>query len=107
MGYGLPLMLDGLALDVHGNLFIAVPSRAAVIRISAGDRSQETIAVFYHPTSPPLDGPASLAFGTGKGERENLFVSNLGISGLIVAGIPWVGPGLVKITAGSPGLPLP
>lgn len=106
-GYPIPLMLDGLALDVHGNLFIAVPSRAAVIRISASDRSQETIAVFYHPTSPPLDAPASLAFGTGKGERENLFVSNLGISGLLVPGIPWVGPGLVKITAGSPGLPLP
>lgn len=106
-GYGFPLMLDGLALDVHGNLYIAVPSRAAIVRVNADDRSQETIAVYYHPTSPPLDAPYSLAFGTGKGERESLFVSNGGISALFVPGLPWAGPGLVKIKVGIPGLPLP
>jgi len=106
-GYPIPLLLDGLALDVHGNLYIAVPSRAAVIRINADDRSQEPIAVFYHPTSPPLDAPYSLAFGTGKGERESLFVTNGGVSTLFVPSLPWAGPGLVKIKVGTPGLPLP
>lgn len=101
----LPLLPDGLALDVHGNICIAVPSRAAVVRINADDLSQETLAAF--PNSPLLDAPLSLAFGTGKGERASLFISNGGISGMIVPGPPWAGPGLLKINAGIPGLPLP
>jgi sugar lactone lactonase YvrE len=101
----LPLMLDGLALDVHGNVYVAVPTRAAIVRINARDRSQETVAVF--PQLPVLDAPLSLAFGTGKGERTSLFISNGGFSGLFVPGVPWAGPGLVKINVGIPGLPLP
>lgn len=101
----LPLLPDGLALDVHGNICIAVPSRAAVVRINADDLSQETLAAF--PDSPLLDAPLSLAFGTGKRERTSLFISNGGISGMIVPGLPWAGPGLLKIDAGIPGLPIP
>lgn len=100
----IPLMLDGLALDVLGNLYIAVPSRAAIVRINAGDRSQETIAAY--PVSS-LDAPLSLAFGTGRGERQSLFISNGGLGGMIVPSLPWAGPGLVKIPVGIPGLPLP
>jgi sugar lactone lactonase YvrE len=100
----LPLMLDGLALDVHGNVYIAVPSRSAIVRINADDRSQETVAVY---PNVPLDAPLSLAFGTGKGERESIFVTNSGMTGLFIPGLPWPGPGLVKIEVGIPGLPLP
>lgn len=101
---GVPLG-DGLALDVHGNVYVTVVNRAAVVRINAQDKSQEAVAARL-PLTPnnapfaPLDTPASLAFGTGKGGREVLFVTNLG----------WLtptGPGLVKIEAGAPGLPLP
>jgi sugar lactone lactonase YvrE len=90
------VMGDGIALDVHGNLYVAVLTRSAVVRINLLDKSQETVAVW-----PPakLDFPASLAFGTGKGERTNLFVTNLGNG-------KWAGPGLVKIDAGVPGRPL-
>jgi sugar lactone lactonase YvrE len=101
----IPLMLDGLALDVHGNVYIAVPSRAAIVRIHADDRSQETLAAY--PAAPLPDAPLSVAFGTGKGARESLFISNGGISGMIVPGLPWAGPGLLKIEVGIPGLPLP
>ena len=106
-----PLMLDGLALDVHGNVYIASPSRLAVVRINAADRSQETIAVF-NPLQPdvpqaPLDAPFSLAFGTGSGERQNLFVTSSGLVGALVPGVPWPGPGMVKLEVGIPGLPLP
>jgi len=101
----IPLMLDGLALDVQGNVYIAVPSRAAIVRINADDLSQETIAAY--PASPLPDAPLSVAFGTGKGERESLFVSNGGISRMIVPGLPWAGPGLLKIEVGIPGRPLP
>ncbi len=105
-----PLMLDGLAMDVSGNVYVAVPSRSAVIRINAADRSQETIAV-YPPVSPgplpaPIDAPLSLAFGTGKGERKSLFVTDSGMMGAFLPG-NWPGPGLVKVQVGIPGLPLP
>lgn len=101
----IPLMLDGLALDVQGNIYIAVPSREAIVRIDADDQSQETLAVY--PGSPLLDAPVSMAFGTGKGERESLFITNLGISGTIVPALPWAGPDLLKLDVGIPGLPLP
>jgi sugar lactone lactonase YvrE len=89
-----PVMLDGLAFDVHGNIYITVISRIAVVRINADDSSQETIAVY---PEIPLDSPASLAFGTGKGGRQNLFVTNLGIMGGFVPEMEWPGPGLVKL----------
>lgn len=92
---------DGIALDVHGNLYVAVLTRCAVVRIDALGESQETVALFP-PSS--LDFPASLFFGTGKGERTNLFVTNLGMGK--AAGFPMVGPGLVKIDAGMPGDPV-
>ena len=100
-----PPMGDGLVLDVHGNLYTAVLTRSAVVRIDARDLSQETVAVFMAkwPVGPspdaPLDFPASLFFGTGKGERTSLFVTNLGMG-------KWAGPGLVKIDAGVPGRPI-
>ena len=79
-----PPMGDGLALDVHGNIYVAVVSRAAVVRLDAEDRTQETVAFFQFgppglPLFAPLDTPASLAFGTGNGEQGQLFVTNLGM----------------------------
>ena len=51
-----------------------------------------------------LTFPASLAFGTGKGERSSVFVTNLAFD-------PYppflAGPGLTKIDVGQPGMPLP
>ncbi len=105
--YGfLPLMLDGLTLDVHGNVYVAVPTRSAIVRINAADRSQETIAVY---PQVPLDAPLSLAFGTGNGERQTLFISTAGLSGVVFedAGLTWPGAALVKTDAAIPGLPLP
>jgi sugar lactone lactonase YvrE len=99
-----PLMLDGLALDVHGNVYIAVPTRCAIVRVNAPDLSQETVGVY---PKDPLDAPLSLAFGTGNGERQSLFVSNGGLLGFFIPGPPWPGPGLVKIEVGVPGKPLP
>jgi hypothetical protein len=98
----LPIAGDGIAFDVFGNLYVTVVTRLAVVRINAGDLSQETVAVL-NPASPfhaPLDTPNSIAVGTGNGSRENLLVANLGT----IAGI---GPCLVKIEADAPGLPLP
>lgn len=108
-GY-LPTVPDGLSADIHGNIYAALVACAAVVRFDAVDRSQETIArynVFDPDPADPLfallDTPASLAFGTGKGGRTKLFVTNLGWG--IAQAAPR--PGLTKIEAGVPGLPLP
>jgi sugar lactone lactonase YvrE len=91
------VMGDGMTLDVFGNIYVAVLTRSAVIRINIEDPSeQQTVAVF---PADLLNSPASLFFGTGKGERTNLFVTNLGMG-------PWPGRGLVKLDAGVPGRPL-
>jgi sugar lactone lactonase YvrE len=111
-GAQLPVCGDGMALDVHGNLYVAVLTRSAVVRLNLLDKSQETIAAFRLPDNlplyAPLDFPASLFFGTGKGERTNLFVTNMGLGATIpgLPPLPWGGPGLVKIDAGVPGRPL-
>ena len=107
----LPVMPDGLAFDVHGNVYVTVVSRNSVVRVNAADRSQETIALLMTPwpdayTRAPLDTPASLAFGTGAGEQQMLFVTNLGWMSTLVPGPTWPGPGLVKVDAGVPGRPL-
>jgi sugar lactone lactonase YvrE len=100
----LPLMADGLALDVHGNVYVAVPTRCAIVRINADDRSQATVARY---PEAPLDALLSLAFGTGKGGRQNLFVTGQGSAATIFPHLPWPGAGLVKIEVGILGLPLP
>jgi sugar lactone lactonase YvrE len=117
-GLPIPPAGDGVVLDMHGNVYVAVLTRSAVVRINAHNLSQETVAAFIglSPVGPPppapLDFPASLWFGTGKGERTNLFVTNLGWGAVKVpefpkdVKLPWAGPGLVKIDAGLPGQPL-
>ncbi len=111
-----PAAGDGLALDVFGNLYVVMLSHSAIVRINLADKSQETVAVARVPTTlplnAPLDVPASIFFGTGKGERTNIFVTNQGIGASIIPEIPgigvlpWAGPGLVQIDTGVPGRPL-
>ncbi len=129
-----PPMGDGLALDVHGNVYVALVSRSAVVRLNADDRSQNTVAFFQFgppelPLNAPLDTPASLAFGTGSGEQwprrhrghppevrdEELPMARVGAGedrcrragpAALAPGPPWPGSGLVKIDAGVPGRPL-
>jgi sugar lactone lactonase YvrE len=108
-GAKLPVMPDGLALDVHGNLYVAVISRNAIVRLGADDRVQESVAVLGSPGPVPpasFDTPASLAFGTGAGEQQNLLVTNLGMMAAIIPGPKWPGKALVKVDAGVPGRPL-
>ena len=108
-GAKLPIMPDGLALDVHGNLYMTILTRNAIVRLMADDRSQASIAVLGSPGPVPsalFDTPASLAFGTGAGEQQNLFVTNLGWMVRFIPQGTWPGPALLKVAAGVPGRPL-
>jgi sugar lactone lactonase YvrE len=91
-------VLDGIALDVHGHIYALVIAQSKLVRIDPSDGSITTLAT----ADDGLDFPASLAFGTGKGNRQSVFITNFAI------GPPGgAGPGVVKIDVGMPGLPLP
>jgi sugar lactone lactonase YvrE len=89
--------LDGLALDVHGNFYVASPSLPGVVRI-ADDGSE--VSRLGGPAEGITASALSLAFGTGKGDRQHLFVTISPTTG-------GVGSGLVRVLAGAPGMPLP
>jgi sugar lactone lactonase YvrE len=92
------LVLDGIGLDVHGNIYGAVITQSKLVKIDAQTKEITTLAT----AADGLDFPASLSFGTGKGDRQSVFVTNYAI------GPPGgTGPALMKVEVGEPGLPLP
>ena len=91
-------VLDGIALDVHGNIYGVVITQSKLVKIDAQTKEITTLATAVDG----LDFPASLSFGTGKGDRQSVFVTNYAI------GPPGgTGPALMKVEVGEPGLPLP
>jgi hypothetical protein len=52
-----------------------------------------------------LFNPASIAFGTGKGDRQSVFLSNFAL--LPPEPEESLGPGVLSYDVGVPGLPLP
>ena len=91
---------DGIAFDVHGDAYVAINLKNTIARVTP-DGSLDVIAA-----GDPLDFPSSLAFGTGRGDRRSLFVVNFSIGELF--GLPsGVGPALLRIAVGVPGMPLP
>ena len=100
-----PEMADGIAIDEFGNIYVAVLTKCAVVRINAKDLSQETVVAFgFDNTDPlyaPLDFPNSVALGPGNGWRKNLLVGNFAMLPPEIA----PGRGLVKIELDAPGRP--
>lgn len=91
---------DGIAVDVHGGIYVAVIGLSAIKRVNP-DGSIDTIA---EGADDFLDLPSSLAFGTGAGFKQTLYAVNLALVPELGTG---VGPALVAIDVGVPGLPLP
>jgi len=59
-----------------------------------------------------LDEPTSLAFGTGRGNRKSVFISNRDVlPGVVFDGEDFapggIGQSVVKVDVGVPGWPLP
>jgi sugar lactone lactonase YvrE len=87
---------DGLALDVFGNAYVAVNPQSTLVRLGRGG-SLSTLAT----AADGLDNPASLAWGTSRGDRKSLFITNFSL----FSSSPT--PGLLKAAMGVPGQPLP
>ena len=92
--------MDGIALDVHGNVYALLVLQNKLVRI---DPTDGTFTVLL-TEEDGLWNPASIAFGTGKGERESIFITNYAV---IPPGSDTFGPAVLKYDVGVPGLPLP
>lgn len=90
---------DGLALDVHGNFFVAVSGQSTLLRIAAAGGAITTLAT----AADGLDFDSSLAFGTGRGDRKALFLVNFALFDPPAT----AHPALLRIEVGVPGTPLP
>ncbi len=93
-------MIDGTALDVHGTIYAALVGQDRVVSVDPGTG---TITELAGPDDD-VDGPASLAFGTGKGKRKTLFFVNYVYPHEPDGNLK---PGVLKMDVGVPGLPLP
>ncbi len=91
--------LDGIALDVHGNIYGALVLQNKLVKIDS-DNVEITVLL---TADDGLDMPASLAFGTGKGNRQTLLITNFSLLGSHLG----YGPAVLKIGIGIPGLTLP
>jgi sugar lactone lactonase YvrE len=93
---------DGIALDVHGMIYTVNYFMSELVRVSPDEGTMEILASLAD--GDPISAPASLAFGTGKGERKSIFITNFALFGIPPGSI---GPSVVKIPVKRPGLPLP
>ena len=96
----LPAIPDGIALDVHGGIYVASVAQNAVFRVNT-DGSVDVL--FHDPVGEVLNFPSSVAFGTGKGFKQTLYVVNLAFGPTP----PLAPASLVAIDVGVPGMPLP
>lgn len=93
-----PLLLgaDGIALDVHGNIYVVAGLQHSVVVVRE-DGSIDTLAT----ADDGLNQPATLAFGSGRRDNQTLFVTNFSVFA------PAPTPGVLALPTGSPGEPVP
>jgi sugar lactone lactonase YvrE len=91
--------IDGIAIDRRGTIYAAVNTQN---RIATIDRDG-TISVLTE--GPPLESPASFAFGTGHDDKKTLYVANFAIVNFL-SGQP-AHPGILSLPVQVRGLPLP
>jgi sugar lactone lactonase YvrE len=93
--------MDGIALDVHGNVFALLVLQNKLVRIDPQDGSHTVLLT----AEDGLYNPASIAFGTGEGQRQHVFLSNFAL--LPPEPPASLGPGVLSYDVGVPGQPLP
>ena len=90
-------LIDGLALDVHGMIYAALIGQDRIVTVDPETGAIHELA----GASDDVNGPASLAFGTGKGDRKTVYFTNYSV----ISSDP--NPGVLKLVVEAPGLPLP
>ena len=90
---------DGLAMDNADNLYVAANVKGNIARV---DPNGTIDVLASRANGDPLSFPSAIAFGTGLGNRKQIFITNFAPP-VLVGGIP----GLVTMDTGVPGRPLP
>jgi sugar lactone lactonase YvrE len=93
--------MDGIALDVKGNVYALLVMQNKFVRIDPIDGSYTTLLT----GKDGLWNPASIAFGTGNKDRKSVFITNFAV--LPPEPTNSLGPAVLKFDVGTPGLPLP
>lgn len=91
-----PVGTDGIALDVHGDIYAGVGVQNTVIRVTR-DGVINTLAT----ASDGLNQPSTLAFGTGRAQHQTVYVANFSL----LADDPT--PAILTLPVGTPGQPMP
>ncbi len=86
---------DGVSMDNADNLYVAANSKGQIDRVDEGGHVQVLAA------GDPLSFPSDIAFGTGLGDRKDIFISNF-------AAFPTSpgAPGVLEMEIGIPGRPI-
>ena len=92
--------MDGIALDVQGNIYALLVLQNKLVRIDPADGTFTVLLT----EEDGLWNPASIAFGTGNEERKTIFITNYAV---IPPGSDIFGPAVLKYDTGVPGLPMP
>jgi sugar lactone lactonase YvrE len=98
------LLVDGLAADVHGDLYAAIAGStifgtAPVVRIDP----QTGMITPATDAADRFDFPTSLAFGRGPRDPKSVYVVN---AGLFPEDRPDASPNVVRVGVGVPGAPI-
>lgn len=93
--------LDGITLDVHGNVYALLVLQNKLVKIDPAT-GEYTILL---DEEDGLWNPASIYFGTGKGDRQRVFMVNYAV--LPPEPENNLGAAVLKFDVGVPGLPVP
>ena len=91
-----PVLVDGIALDAAGNLYVAQPAANTIARV--------TPAGVIEPVATQadgLDGPASVAVAPDVDGTERLYVANFSVALAPLVPPGGAGPGIVMIPFGG------
>ena len=109
--------IDGIAVDVHENIYGVLP--VSTINnlpengpppmppvVMLNPKSQEVTPVVVSSEAHNFNTPTSLVFGTGgQWDRKSVYVANAGLF-YGQSHEPWSNPGVVKVFVGIPGKPM-
>ncbi len=97
--------MDGIALDVDGNVYALLVLQNKLVRINPADGSYTILQPTSEDGPNPLFNPASIVFGTGKGDQKSVFITNYAV--LEPGPEGHLGPAVLKLDVGVQGLPVP
>lgn len=90
---------DGIAVDRSGTIYAAVNTQNLIAAIDKHG------GVSVYAQSSLFDSPASIAFGTGHGDKKTAYIANFAINS-VQAGLP-AHPGILSMPVPVPGASLP